>query len=67
MLSTGKAFLPEWERLLAESEASLAEYKRIYAENGIPEEDYSTFLEYRQELRHHDQCLVAINKIKEAS
>ena len=67
MLSTGKAFLPEWERLLAESEASLAEYKKIYAENGIPEEDYSTFLEYRQELRHRDQCLAAINKIKETS
>ena len=62
-LCTGKKYLPRWEELLNDSEKILEMFIEEYSKYNIPEEEYSKYIEYKQEKELHDYYLAVIEKI----
>ena len=63
-LCTGKLFLPKWKALQKDSRALIEEYLRAYKQNGIAEDEYSNFIEYKQEVRLFQQYSSVIEAIE---
>ena len=64
-ICTGKQWLDKWAALRDDSLKYINELKRIYSENRISEDEYSGFIEYKQEVRLLDHYNAVIQSIEE--
>lgn len=63
-LCTGEKYLPKWQQMLNDSKMNLDEYVRVYKEQGISESEYTSFIEYKQELQIFNECNAIIEAIQ---
>lgn len=63
-LCTGKKWLSRWETLANDSAQLLQMFKDKYEAIGIPKEEYSSYIEYRQEYDAYQHYLSVIQMIK---
>ena len=63
-LCTGKKWLSRWQKLADDSWNLLQMFRDKYKDMGISESEYSTFIEYKQELNSYNKYLAVIEQIK---
>lgn len=63
-LCTGRRWLDRWEKLAADAAEVLQMFRKKYEENGISEEEYSSYIEYKQEHTAYKRYLSVIDTIK---